>query len=228
METLAAERLTTVAPDPATVTRVKILAVALSLTALAAIAVGLLWLEPADGGETYAYADIAGDRDQWWTVLNLGAVNAILNVALLAVATLVLVRGRGSTWATWGAVMMWIGVALQGVGVAGWASAYFYATDPDVASSAGKAVVEAANNDQGHLFALMIPGALLVVLGTVLQVVGLFRARVVPAWVAVGVLFSVITFFVPGNGALGLITSLPMAAGSIGVAYFAVRQVTSD
>ena len=35
----------------------------------------------------------------------------------------------------------------------------------------------------GDLCGFLIPGALLVVLGTVLQCIGLFRARVVPAWV---------------------------------------------
>lgn len=220
-----AERLTSTPVDASTVARVKILAVVLALTSLATVPVGLLWLEPAGGGETYSYADIAGDRDQWWTVLNLGAVNGIVNVALLAVATLVLVRGRGSAWATWGAVAMGLGIAVQAVGVAGWASAYFYATDPAVSAAAGKAVVDAANHDQGHLFALLVPGALLVVVGTVLQVVGLLRAKAVPVWVPIGVLFSVITFFVPGNGLAGLVTSLPMAAGSIGLAYFAVRAV---
>ena len=225
MDTATADRMSSTTAEAATVTRVRILAVVLSLTALAAIAIGLLWLEPAGGGETYSYADIAADRDQWWLVLNLGAVNAVVNVALMALATLVLVTGRGSTWATWGAVAMWLGVACQATGVAGWASAYFYATDADVSAAAGKAVIEAANNDQGHLFALMIPGALLVVVGTVLQVVGLFRAKVVPVWVPIGVLFSVITFFVPGNGLAGLVTSIPMAAGSIGLAYFALRRV---
>jgi hypothetical protein len=48
---------------------------------------------------------------------------------------------------------------------------------------------------------------------------------VVPVWVPVALLFVVITFVVPGNGALGLITSIPMAVGAIGLGYFAVRSV---
>jgi hypothetical protein len=157
-------------------------------------------------------------------VLNLGAINGIVNVALMALATLVLVRGRGSTWATWGAVGMWLGISLQAAGVAGWASAYFYATDPEVSAAAGKAVIEAANNDQGHLFALLIPGAALALIGTVLQCVALFRAKVVPTWVPIALLFTVVTFVIPGNGLAGLITSVPMAAGSIALGYYAVQN----
>ena len=72
----------------------------------------------------------------------------------------------------------------------------------------------------------LIAGAVLVIVGTVLQVVALIRARAVPVWVWVGLLFSIITLFVPAEGALGLVTGLPMAAGAIGLGYFAVRRVS--
>ena len=119
---------------------------------------------------------------------------------------------------------MWGGIALQATGVAGWASSYYYPTDNSLEPAVGSAVVEAANNDQGHLFGFFIPGALLVVLGTVLQCIGLFRAQVVPVWVPIALLFTVITFVVPVSGALGLVTSLPMTAGAIGLAYFTWRK----
>lgn len=211
-----------------TVGRVKLLAVVLGTTAVAAAVGGVFWPEASGGGETYSYADIAPDRGLWWGLLGALAVMGVVNVPLQAVATMILVRARGHVWATVGACLMWIGIGLQAIGVAGWASAYFYPTDPSLEKSVGSAVIEAANNDQGHLFAFLIPGALLVVLGTVLQCVGLFRAHVVPVWVPIALLFSVITFIVPGNGALGLVTSIPMAVGAIGLGYFAVRSVTED
>ena len=214
------------AVDRSTVGRVKLLAVALGTTAVAAAVGGVFWPEAAGGGETYTYADIAPDRDLWWGLLGTLAVVGLVNVMLLAVAALILVRARGSVWATVGACLMWVGIALQATGVAGWASAYYYPTDPSLKESVGSAVIEAANNDQAHLFAFLIPGALLVVLGTVLQCVGLFRAHVVPVWVPIALLFSVITFIVPGNGVIGLVTSIPMAVGAIGLGFFAVRSVT--
>ena len=150
----------------------------------------------------------------------------VINIPLQAIATMILVRARGSVWATVGACLMWVGIGLQATGVAGWASAYYYPTDPSLEKSVGSAVIEAANNDQAHLFAFLIPGALMVVVGTVLQCVGLFRARVVPVWVPIALLFTVLTFVVPGDGALGLVTSIPMAVGAIGLGYFAVRSVS--
>lgn len=227
MNTTTPERERTITVDRATAIRVRILAVVLAATAVTAVAVGVLWPEPSGGGETYSYADIAANRELWWGLLGLGAAVAVINVPLQALAVLLLVRERGSAWATWGATAMWLGVALQATGVAGWASAYFYATDAQVEAAAGRAVIDAANTDEAHLFALMIPGALLVLVGTVLQCVGLFRARVVPVWVPVAMLFTTLTFVIPGNGLAGLITSAPMAAGSIGLAYFLTRRTTA-
>jgi hypothetical protein len=211
--------------EQSTVARVKLLAAVLGVTAIAAAVGGLFWPEPAGGGETYTYGDIAPDRDLWWGLLGALAAAAVVNVPLQAIATMILVRARGSMWATVGGALMWVGVGLQAVGVAGWASAYFYPTDPSIDRAIGSAVIEAVNNDQGHVFALLIPGALLVVVGTVLQCVGLLRAHVVPVWVPVAALFTLLTFVIPGNGLAGLVTAVPMAAAAIGLGYFAVRRV---
>lgn len=212
--------------ESATRHRVALVAVALATTSVAAIVGGLFWPEPAGGGETYSYADIADQRTLWWSLLMGLAAMAVVNVPMQALATMLLVRRRGSTLATTGGVLMWVGSGLQAVGVAGWAAAYFFATDPSVDSAAGSAVVEAANADMGHLFGLMIPGAAVVLVGTVIQCVGLFRSHAVPRWVPIAALTIVLTFVIPGNGVLGLITSIPMAAGSIGLAYYAWRSVS--
>ena len=204
--------------DASTTVRLRLLSTALGVTAVVAVAGGLLWPEPEGGGDTYAYADIAPVRDLWWGLLGGLAIVGVVNVTLQALATMILVRERGSAWATVGGVLMWLGIAAQATGVAGWASAYYYPTDPGLEQGVGSAVVEAANNDPGHLFAFLIPGAALVVLGTVLQCVGLLRARTVPRWVPVALLFTVLTLVVPGSGALGLVTGVPMAAGAIGLA----------
>lgn len=214
--------------DRATIARVRLLALALCVTAVAATAGGVLWPTTEGGGETYSYADIAPDRELWWGLLGGLAVVAVVNVPLQAMATMFLVRERGSAWATIGASLMWVGIGLQATGVAGWASAYFYPTDPSLDQAIGSAVIEAANSDQGHLFAFLVPGALLVVLGTVLQCIGLFRAHVVPVWVPIALLFTILTFIVPGDGALGLVTSIPMALGAIGLGCFAWRRVVES
>ena len=116
--------------DRATVARVTLLALALGVTAVAAAVGGLMWPQAQGGGETYTYADIAPDRELWWGLLGGLAVVGLVNVPLQAMATMFLVRERGSAWATVGGSLMWVGIGLQATGVAGWASAYYYPTDP--------------------------------------------------------------------------------------------------
>lgn len=55
--------------ESATRHRVALVAVALATTSVAAIVGGLFWPEPAGGGETYSYADIADQRTLWWSLL---------------------------------------------------------------------------------------------------------------------------------------------------------------
>ncbi|MEV8375287.1 hypothetical protein AB0P21_21310 [Kribbella sp. NPDC056861] len=200
--------------------RVGYVAVALAVTGVAAVPGGLLWPQPAAGGETYAYADIQPHRALWWGLLTALAVNLIVNVPAQALLTVLLVRARGAAWATVGGIIMWIGAALYAVGAAGWAAAYYFAT----AAGVDPSVIERVNDDSAHVFGVMIPGALLVALGTVIQAVGLWRSGAVPRWIPVLWLTIVATFVVPGNGVAGLLTAVPMTAASLGTAYYAWRR----
>lgn len=201
--------------------RVGYVALALALTALAALPGGLLWPEPSGGGETYSYADIQPHRALWWGLLVGLAANLVINVPAQALLTVYLVRARGAAWATVGGIIMWIGTAFYAVGVGGWASAYYFATAPGVDPS----VIERINDDMPHVFGALIPGSLLVAIGTVLQAVGLLRSRAVPRWIPVLWLVIVATFVVPGNGVAGLITAVPMTAASLGTAYYAWKKL---
>lgn len=111
---------------------------------------------------------------------------------------------------------------LYAVGVAGWAAAYYFATAPGVDPS----VIERVNDDSAHVFGVMIPGALLVAVGTVIQAVGLWRSGAVPRWIPLLWLTIVATFVVPGNGIAGLITAVPMTAASLGTAYYGWRRLS--
>lgn len=216
----------TIVTEPATRRRIGIVLVALAVTAVVAVPAGLLWPESSTGSETYAYGDIASIRDRWWGLLILLGALQTVTVPTQAIATLVLVRRRGSAWATWGAGLMWVGASLQGVGVAFMAGAYFFPTDPSVSRAVGTEVFTVIGHDQAHLFGAVIPGALLVVIGTVLQAVAMFRSHALPVWVPIATLFAILTFVVPGNGVAGLFTSLPTAAGALGLAYCAWREVS--
>lgn len=213
--------------DPATASRVRLLAVVLVLTTLPLIVLGLLWQGPEETNELYRYTEIAPERDTWWGILMAYGVLLAVAVPLQALATMFLVQARGSRWATAGGVLLWFGAVFQCAGLAGWAAAYFFPTDPDVPATAGTAVIVAANADEAHLVALVPIGMALMVLGGICQAVGLFRAKVVPVWIPVAVLFVVLIFVVPGFGVASLITSLPQAAAACGLAWYAVRSVLS-
>lgn len=198
--------------------RVRLMAMVIAGTSLIAIPGGLMWPEPAQGGETYSFTDIAPIRDRWWGLLTVLAVNALLNVPLLALATMLLVRRRGAGWATVGGVVMWVGAILQAVGVVAWAAAYYFPSDPALN---GADIVNGL--DHAPIFAVMIPGALLVVVGTVLQAVALWRSKAVPRWVPLLSAVIILTFVVPGNGVAGLITAIPMTAAALGIAFYVSR-----
>lgn len=215
-------RPTDVPADPVTRRRIGAIGLVLVISNVIATPGGVLWPEPAGGGETYSYADIQPLRDRWWGLLVVLSVSALLGVTAQAFLTAYLVRRRGAAWATTGGMLIWIGIAFQAVGVGGLAAAYYFTTGVD--ATTGGAVIGNANDDMVHLFGPMLAGALTVAVGTVVQAIGLWRSHAVPRWVPVLVLFIVISFVVPGNGWIGLTVQIPMAAGAIGIAYYAWRR----
>lgn len=203
--------------------RLVLVVVVLAVTAVAAVPLGVLWPSSSRSDGAYTFADVEPIRQQWWLVLTLLAVLLPLNLAAQALATTWLVRGRGAVWATWGAVLMFIGASLQAVGITFLAGAYYFATDPQVPHEAAGAVLGAIADHQGRLYGTLVPGAVLALVGTLGQVVGLWRSGSLPRWVPVGLAFIAATFFIPGDGAVGLLTSVPTAAGALGLAYYLTR-----
>jgi hypothetical protein len=112
--------------------------------------------------------------------------------------------------------------------VAGFAAAYFYPSDPAVSSAAGKEVYRSIAHDHAHLLAIQLPGHLLSTVGTVVQSVALLRSTVVPRWVPILSLSILITYGIPGSHLIGLVTSIPLAATCVGLAYYAWRRVTPE
>jgi hypothetical protein len=212
--------------DPVTRRRIGAVGLVLTISNVIATPGGVLWPEPSGGGETYSYADIQPLRDRWWGLLVVLSVSALLGVPAQAFLTTYLVRKRGAAWATTGGFLMWIGIAFQAVGVGVLAATYYVATGVD--ATTGGAVIDNANDDLLHLFGPLLAGALVVALGTVIQVVGLWRSHAVPRWVPLLVLFVVISFVVPGNGWIGLAVQIPMAAGGIAIAYYAWRRAAAE
>lgn len=199
------------------------MAYTLGVAAVAVVPLQFLWSRPSDGKQ-FSYADIAGDRELFWLVVVLFGAISVVYLPLQALATMHLVRDRGSSAATMGGALLWVGCGLQAVGVATWAAIYFTATSPELESSVGRAVIEAANSDDLHLYGALFPGVLLVTIGTVVQCIALFRAKVTPIWVPIGLLFIVLTFVIQSTGPVGLICTIPMTMGALGLAASVLRS----
>ena len=57
-----------------------------------------------------------------------------------------------------------------------------------------------------------------------LQAVGLLRSGALPKWVPILSLTIVLSFFVPGEGVLGMLFGLPVAVAGTAIGYYAWRR----
>jgi hypothetical protein len=212
-------------PSGAIRSRVNLVCAVLVLTALAFIPIGLAWPTVSDSGTVLGVDDVQPVRDSMWLLIMLAAVLGPLNASAQAIAVLMLVREKAASIATWGAVLMIVGCVVEAVGIAGFAAAYFYASDVAITHDAATQVYDAIAADHTHLLVLQLPGHLMLTAGIVTQAVALFRARVVPWWVPTLTLAILLTYAFPGSGVLGMVSVVPMTAGCIAIAYFARRRL---
>jgi hypothetical protein len=203
--------------------RATVVCVVLVLTAVAFIPIGLAWPTVSDSGTVLRVEDVQPVRDSMWLLIMLTAVLGPLNVVAQALAVLMLVRDKAAATATWGAALMILGGVMEAVGVAGYAAAYFYPSDPAMTHAAATQVYDAIAGDHLHLLVFQLPGHLLLTAGIVTQAAALIRARVVPRWVAALTLAVVLTYAFPGSGLLGMVSVLPMTAGCIALASYTRR-----
>lgn len=205
--------------------QVNLVCAVLVLTALAFVPIGLAWPTVSDSGTVLGVDDVQPVRDSMWLLIMLTAVLGPLNAGAQAVAVLMLVRERAAATVTWGVLLMVVGCLMEAVGVAGFAAAYFYPSDPAVAHAAATQVYDAIAADHTHLLVFQLPGHLLLTAGIITQAIALFRAGVLPRWVPSLTLAILLTYAFPGSGVLGLVSVLPLTTASIAVAYFARQRI---
>jgi hypothetical protein len=205
--------------------RLGLLFAAIVVTSVSAFALSLMSaLKPlGHGGGLPGYAAIAPHRDYAWAFFVIAGVQLIIGACAAALASLLLARERGARWATAGASLVWLGAALYGVGIGGWAALYYFGTDPRALSpAAGARLFHSFNHDGAHMLAVPFGGALIVAIGSLLIAVALLRARSVPRWVPiVGALSAVATVLLPPDGAAGLVAEAASSVTTIAIGWYA-------
>jgi hypothetical protein len=198
------------------------------LTGVSAFALSLVSLvKPIGEGDGFPdYAAIAPMRGYVWAFFVVAAVQMIIGACAGALAAWLLAPGRGARWATVGGSFVWLGAAIYGVGIGGWAAIYFYGTDPAALdpATAGR-LIDHVNDDTARMLAVPIGGALLVALGSLVIAVALWRAATVPRWVpALGALSAVATIVLPPDTAAGLVGEAVSSVSTIAIGYYAWRR----
>jgi hypothetical protein len=174
-----------------------------------------------DGVALPDYGALAPHRAYTWAFFTVAGVQLVVGATAAAIAAMLLARNR---WGTIGGAAVWLGAALYGVGIGGWAAAYYLGTDPELAPDTGAALIDRINDDTAHVLAVPIGGALLIALGALLISVALWRARTVPRWVPiVGALAAVTTIVIPPDTVAGMCSEAASSATTIAVGWYAWR-----
>jgi hypothetical protein len=208
--------------------RLRLLFAVVVITSLSAVALSVVsFAKPIGHGDGLpAYAAIAPNRSYLWTFFLIAGVQLIVGACAVALAAWLLAPARGARWATVGGSIVWLGAAVYGVGIGGWATLYYFGTDTATLDPATAArLIDHANDDTARMLGVPAGGALLVALGSLLLAVALWRARTVPRWVPiVGALSAVTGIVLPPDTVAGIVGEAAGAATSIAIGWCAWQR----
>ena len=204
--------------------RLALLFAAILATSVSALALSVVsFAKPIGEGDGLPdYAGIAANRGYVWAFFAAAGVQLVIGACAAAIAAMLLAPNR---WGTVGGSIVWLGAALYGVGIGGWAAAYYFGTDPALAPRTAAALIDRINDDTAHVLAVPVAGALLIGLGTLLLALALWRARSVPRWVPiVGALAAVATIVIPPDNPAGIVSETASSVTTIAIGWYAWRH----
>lgn len=208
--------------------RLRLLFAVILVTSLSAVALSVvLYAKPIGNGDGLPnYAAIAGMRGYVWGFFLVAGVQLVVGACAAALAAWLLVPGRGAAWATVGGSLVWLGAAIYGVGIGGWATVYYFGTDPGALDPAtATRLIDHVNDDTARMLAVPIGGALLVALGSMVLAAALWRARTVPRWVpVVGIVTAITGIVIPPDTVAGIIAEAASSATTIALGWYAWRR----
>jgi hypothetical protein len=168
-------------------------------------------------------------RGYLWAFFLVAGVNLILGVCAAALAGWILTPARGSTWAIIGGSLIWLGAAVYGVGIGGWATVYYFASDTNVfRPNEAATLVDHVNNDTVHILAIPSAGAILIAAGSIVLAVGLWRAGTVPRWIVLsGAATSAILLALPPSSSIGVVVEATSSLTTAMPGWYAWRSWTA-
>jgi hypothetical protein len=209
--------------------RAVIVAVALWLGTAGSVA--LTWWHPDPAsGDAFTYQQLAPIREAWWAFHMFGGLGTAVSVIAAALAVCMLARTRGAVWATAAAAVATTGALLFGAGAAGEATIFPYATDPAaLPPGSGTTLVGYVNTHPDLYVTVLLPGLVLMGIGSVLMSVALWRAHAVPYWIPiVFVAGTVIGFLGPSFGILGVLCGLPSTVALVAIGWYVWRRFSTS
>src|SRR3954452_10549666 len=186
------------------------------------------YFRPIGESDLPTFAELSQHRNYVWAFFLVAGIQLVVGVCGAAIAGLVLAPARGSRLAPIGAALLFIGAAAYGVGIGGWATVYWFATDTTVLDPAtATRLVQEANQDVTHMLVIPIAGAVVVGLGSLVLSAGIWRAATVPRLLIILAALSTVATVVLKPGTFsGLSAELVSSLTTIALGWYALRMVT--
>ena len=202
MTTTTASIASTVTTSGPVRTRIRVVAGALVAAALtiAALLITTPWGDRYDSSadDVLSYDKLAAVRDGAWAgTLADGIAFAVLGITL-GIVTCHLVQGRGRVAAVVGAVLTTVGGICFAMGGFAFATLTWFASG--IAEDDGRALVDYANDQTGHLLGATLAGFAMFTLGGLVLATALFRGRAVPVAGVAAYVLLVVAQFTPLSG----------------------------
>ena len=184
--------------------RIRVAAGALAVAA--ATVAGLLATKPwgyrldSSADDFLDYDKLLAVHDAAWAAMLVDGFAYAVVALTVSLGVLHLARSGGHTAALVGAVLTTAGGILFAMGAGAFATLAWFATAPGLADSAGRSLVDYANDHVGHAIGVDMAGFVTFTLGTLVLAAALIRARAVPV-LAVGgfVVLTLAQFVMPAG-----------------------------
>ncbi|MEU4408011.1 hypothetical protein AB0F88_26135 [Streptosporangium sp. NPDC023963] len=190
------------------------------LAAGAVLAAANLLLRPVPALDFGSYAALRAERDAVWLFGLLGGIGTAVAHLAAGLSACLLIRRKGATLATIGAVLTGLAGVLYCAGFFAIGAVDWYLTAD---ATGGQALFAYFQDNSGKVFGVQAIGFLLSVLGFAVLGTALWRSGAVPRWLAAAVPLSLVTMIAAGTGVIYDVLHAVFMATLAALAWFTWR-----